>query len=248
MLTESNPDTPKKPRVKSLTNPRKPRNAKRLYGTAKHIAAGGYAPNYEIGKQNVEKYGYVCPRDQYIYGPLELTCGQMGKIWGVDHVTVSGWIKAHKWDEQREDYWVNKPVDEKAIVEPKQVEGIVLAKQSYLDQALSDFEIMRAKVMEEFLIDVEDRMSASGGVMRLRKSAATRKAEVESRQKLDEMISVKVGMPSKPIGSIGGTSIDARTQTIHQTIVHQPVGAPAPSTRPALPSPEILEAEVSDGG
>lgn len=63
------------------------------------------APHPQAAARNKIKYGFTCPREEYVQSPQVPSLRQQSKTWSVGQSTLKHWRHDQKWPAERERFW-----------------------------------------------------------------------------------------------------------------------------------------------
>lgn len=180
-----------------------------------NVAQHGYdAEGYAAS--NMKKFGATCPREHFICGPCDLTTYQVSQIWGLEYRTVQRWAKEDKWVELREERLKHTPIEQGGYLE---TESIAVLKERVTAQQANDLQEAIRITMARLAEEEEEAVTPLGDTVRVKKKAASHKAEVNALTELYQELRVVVGLPTKHTGAFAGATINNNQGTINRILI-----------------------------
>jgi hypothetical protein len=173
------------------------------------LIAGGLArPGREA--KNVLKYGYESVQDHYVNGPADLPIAALARVWNITPTTIQRWINDFGWGKLRAER-----LSETSVLHggTKGDDIVKAAREQFLEKETKIINLMLDDIEERLEDKIEELMSPTGKLEKVKKRAATLRTEVQTFKMISEHARMALGLRTKP-GIFEGANIDARSVTI----------------------------------
>ena len=118
----------------------------------------GGAPNPLKNWQNLEFYGYDCPRTQYVQHPYSQSLTKMAREWGLTLKTLQGWKNSQRWDLLRKNYWA-KIADNASESEAA---SLARTQKSEVIARIGHWKTQREQLLSELRANTVEAVSPTG--------------------------------------------------------------------------------------
>jgi hypothetical protein len=171
-------------------------------GINRNVAPHGYAAD-DKELENIELFGYDCPRSHFIYGSPDLTPNAIATIWGLIPETVELWAKNDKWHDLK--------AAQLAKIPPSQGGTLVTEKALSLrdeqtEREIKDYDELLGLAMDRARA-VSEEMNTAIGPQELKKTDASFAKVAATVLSIHERRRVAVGLPTKDTGQYAGANI-----------------------------------------
>lgn len=144
----------------------------------------GGEPNPLMVWQNLEAYGYDCPKSQFVLSPQQPSLDNLARVWGVPTTTINKWKAAQGWDIARRKHW-GRIAERSAELSQ---EAIARLQAREIAERIAHWSLQRESVKADLRRGYIETQSSSGKINQVLLSPADKKNLAQTLVLIEEQL------------------------------------------------------------